>query len=398
MKQNDWFLNLRDKISAYAYDKWVEKKKSEGLVYGPERTETTHPHLIPWEELPEDQRWSDHIAAEAAIEYLQSEGLLIGQPDFTEQYRQKAKMETVAIRENQFDVSQFAHYVDEAKYQAAVLAGNAPDILSGRDFNFLINCIVNAYRQYRSVIVFLGGHVIKCGLAPIFNEMLEAEVITHVAMNGAASIHDIEFAMMGHSSEWVKDLLPKGQWGMWQETGEVIHNAIAMAYREQKGMGEILAEATWEMTGDFHKYSILHSCYDNSIPTTIHVAIGCDVIHQHPQACFEHIGATSGRDFYRLMESVIGLNDGGVFINFGSAAMGPEVFSKALNLARNTGHKVENFTTANFDIVELPERLSRTKKNVVTRPHIGSEGKGFNFVGPHEILISLLWHGVMGRI
>lgn len=398
---SDWKTEYREKIAGHAHDKWVELKKSEGLEYGEQRTDTTHPHLISWDELPDDQRWSDYMAADAAIEKLDELGLLI-KPDFTQALRDKAVMYSVLERENQFDVTQFAQMNWDSTSSVSELIKSCPDILAGKDFNALINAVVGAYKQSKPVILFIGGHVIKCGLGPILIDMMKRNVVTHIAMNGAAAIHDIEFAMYGHSSEWVKDLLPEGKWGMWEETGKVMHYAIAEVYREGLGMSDGLSVAAWTYP-DHVKYSLLTAIWDQTdicdlVPLSIHVAIGCDVIHQHPQACFEHIGATSGRDFYKLVKAVSGLNDGGVFINIGSSAMGPEVFSKALNLARNTGHEVKNFTTANFDIIELPERLSRAKKNVIDRPHIGSDGKGYNFVGSHEIMLPLLWHGVMGRL
>ncbi len=407
---SDWKTEYREKIAGHAHDKWVELKKSEGLEYGEQRTDATHPHLISWDELPDDQRWSDYMAADAAIEKLDELGLLI-KPDFTQELRDKAVMYSVTERENQFDVSQFAQMAWSSTENISDLINACPDILAGKDFNALIDAIVGAYKASKPVILFIGGHVIKCGLGPILIDMMKRNIVTHIAMNGAAAIHDIEFAMYGHSSEWVKDLLPEGKWGMWEETGKVMHEGIAGAYNskdgfggyEGSGMSDGLSAAVWRLNNHSEKYSLLHYAWIQHesfelVALSVHVAIGCDVIHQHPQACFEHIGATSGRDFYKLVKAIIGLNDGGAFINFGSAAMGPEVFSKALNLARNTGHEVKDFTTANFDITELPERLSRAKKNVIDRPHIGSDGKGHNFVGSHEIMLPLLWHGVIGRL
>ena len=316
--------------------------------------------------------------------------------DFTQSIRDNAKMYSVSERESQFHAESFVmlppDYVAIAKQISAFIT-TFPCIQAGNDFNKLVDAIVIAHQEGKPVIIFIGGHVIKLGLAPIFIEMMKRDVISHVAMNGAAAIHDIEIAMMGHTSEWVKDLLPDGKWGMWKETGEVIHDAIAKAYQVDEGLGYGLANEIVHYWHNYSSYSILA----NHMPT-VHVSIGCDVIHQHPQVNFKHIGATSGRDFHKLVEAVKGLNDGGVFINFGSSAMGPEVFSKALNLARNTGNEVKNFTTANFDIIELPDRLSRAKKNVISRPHIGSEGKGYNFVGSHEIMIPLLWYSVLGRL
>ena len=332
--------------------------------------------------------------------------------DSISRIRDRIKMYSVEERDNQFDVDQFVTVPKLDSRAINSLIESLPGILAGKDFRELVHSISYAYRQSRSVIVFIGGHVIKCGLAPLFIEMMKRKVITHTAMNGAAAIHDVEIAMMGHTSEWVKDLLPEGKWGMWKETGKVIHEAIAGAYQsillddiQHSGMGYGLSCAAWRLNSEYDKYSILAQMWyqsepmSESVPLTVHVSIGCDVIHQHPQANFEHIGATSGRDFYKLVEAISGLNDGGVFINFGSSAVGPEVFSKALNLARNTGNTVKNFTTANFDVVELPERLSRSKKNVITRPHIGSEyGKGYAITGHHEIMIPLLFQAVMADI
>lgn len=410
---NEWYMMLREAIAEKAHNRWVELQQEKGVVYGPERTEATHPHMLPYDQLPGDQRKSDYIAAESAIDTLLEIGLLNGAPDFTQKYRNSATMYSAEERESQFDVEQFGkarYFVKDMDSQQVTrdisyLVHSFPEMLAGKDFNNIVDSIVKAYRKHKPVIAFIGGHVIKCGLAPMLSEMLDLEVITHVAMNGAAAIHDIEFAMYGHSSEWVRDLLPRGKWGMWAETGEMFHGAVAEAARNRIGLGAGLCRKAHRL----HKahaigqpcyadYSLLAQHKSLEIPVTVHVAIGCDVVHQHPYANFGQIGETSGRDFYKLMESIRDLNDGGVFLNFGSEVMGPEVFSKALNLARNTGHTVENFVTANFDVMELPEWLSRAKKNVVIRPHIGSEGKGYNFVGSHEIMIPLLFHAVAGRL
>ena len=239
----------------------------------------------------------------------------------------------------------------------------------------------------------MGGHVIKCGLSPFLIDLAKRGVITGFAFNGASSIHDFEIALIGETSEDVSAYIQTGQFGMWEETGRLMNEAIQHAADTDIGMGEALGKQLVEMNAPYNAYSLLAAGVQHDVPITVHVAIGTDIIHQHPSANGAAIGAASFTDFRLLTTLVTDLEGGGVVLNLGSAVILPEVFLKALTIARNLGHTVSHFTTANFDM----NQQYRPVENVVKRPtEMG--GKGYTFTGHHELMIPLLVQAVRSRL
>jgi hypothetical protein len=266
-----------------------------------------------------------------------------------------------------------------------------PDILAARDLRVAIGAIADAARGGRAVVALLGGHVIKTGMGPLLVHLLRRGVLTHVAMNGAAAIHDFELAAFGGTSEDVAAGLADGTFGMAEETGREMNGAIARGHAEGQGLGEALGRALAaraELPGREH--SVLLAALERGSPATVHTAIGADIIHQHPAADGAATGATTHRDFRRLAAAVAGLDGGGVVLNLGSAVIMPEVFLKALTVARNLGAgKPAGFTAVDCDMI----RHYRPRLNVVERP-TRAGGTGILLTGHHEILIPLLVWGV----
>ncbi|MGE5221909.1 MAG: hypothetical protein ACM3PY_05705 [Omnitrophica WOR_2 bacterium] len=269
--------------------------------------------------------------------------------------------------------------------------------------------VAAARKASRPVIWMMGAHVIKSGLSKIVIEMMRTGVITHIAGNGATSIHDFELALIGATSEDVAATIESGDFGMAEETGAWMNRAICEGAREGAGYGQAIGQFIEANSKLFpHKeVNVLYNAYRLGIPATIHVTIGTDIIHQHPSADFGAIGATSGTDFRRFVASVSDL-EGGVFLNFGSAVTGPEVFLKALTMARNLGNPVAPITTANFDLRPLenyrqpisaqePDYYYRPRKNIVNRP-TAAGGMGYHITGDHTVTIPNLYHAVKARM
>jgi hypothetical protein len=296
----------------------------------------------------------------------------------------------VAHRPNKVETKLLATPPGPTRSFAAFLA-SLPDVLAAQDLRAVIQAIVSAKRTNRGVILLLGGHGIKVGLGPLVNVLLADGIVTHVALNGAAAIHDFELAAYGGTSEDVESGLDDGSFGMAEETGSEMNLAIAEAAREGCGMGQGLAIALArraEVPG--RKASILMATLEHEIPVTVHAAIGAEIIHQHPSTDGSALGATSHRDFRRLAGSIPDLDQGGVVLNWGSAVLMPEVFLKALTVARNiSAGRPTHFIAADFDM----QRHYRPRVNVVQRPTRGG-GTGYMLTGHHEILIPLLVWGV----
>jgi hypothetical protein len=266
-----------------------------------------------------------------------------------------------------------------------------PHILAGDSFRALVEAIAGARTKRRALIWGLGGHVIKCGLAPVLVDLMRRGYVTAFALNGAAAIHDFEIALAGHTSEDVEAVLPDGRFGSAEETGREMNQAISRGDRDSLGMGEALGR--WLETAASPQHaasSLLLQSYRNHTPVTVHVAVGTDTPHTHPAADAAAIGSTSHRDFRLLCAYVADLNDGGVYLNCGSAVVLPEVFLKAVAAVRNLGHPLTRFHTANFDFLQH----YRPRVNVVERPHAGapagSGGEGHAITGHHELMIPLL--------
>jgi hypothetical protein len=306
----------------------------------------------------------------------------------------RVKTTAVSDRSNKVNQHVLAAPPQTDRSFAAFLA-SLPDLLAARDLRLVIAAIASARRSGKGVILLLGGHVVKVGLGPLVNSWVEHGVVTHVAMNGAAAIHDYELAAFGGTSEEVESGLQDGSFGMAEETGAEMNSAILGAANEGQGMGEGLAlalSARADVPGA--NASILMATARHEIPLTVHAAIGAEIIHQHPSSDGAALGATSHRDFRRLAASIPDLDQGGVVLNWGSAVVLPEVFLKALTIARNLGGgRPTHFTAADFDM----QRHYRPRLNVVQRP-TKAGGAGFLLTGHHEILIPLLVWGVLEEL
>jgi hypothetical protein len=267
------------------------------------------------------------------------------------------------------------------------LIDTLPNILAAGDLRAIVSAIVEARSRGRQIIWAMGGHVIKCGLAPVLADLMRRGFATAFAMNGSASIHDFEIALAGHTSEDVEAVLPDGSFGSAEETGREMNNAIRCGAAEGLGIGESLGRALEGLAdAATAEYSLLVNAYRLATPVTVHVAIGTDTPHTHPTADGASIGAGTLRDFQLLCSLVAGLDDGGVYLNVGSAVVMPEVFLKAVSATRNVGHRVANFTTVNLDFLQH----YRPRMNVVQRPHANAGGRGYSLTGHHEIMVPLL--------
>ena len=267
-----------------------------------------------------------------------------------------------------------------------------PHVLAADGFRAVVEAVAAARARRRAILWGLGGHVIKCGLAPVLIDLMRRGYATAFAMNGSASIHDFEIALASHTSEDVEAALPDGRFGAAEETGRDMNRAIAEGDRDGLGMGEALGKWLAEQAGlSGAGSSLVLQAYQHSTPVTVHVAIGTDTPHMHPAADGAAIGSASHRDFRLFAACVADLNDGGVYLNVGSAVVMPEVFLKAVSAVRNLGHPLAGFTTANFDFLQH----YRPRVNVVERPHSGAgfslpTGSGYAITGHHELMIPLL--------
>ncbi|MEK6320828.1 MAG: hypothetical protein AABN33_04000 [Acidobacteriota bacterium] len=260
-----------------------------------------------------------------------------------------------------------------------------PNILAARELRELAGLIRAAKQKGRPIIVGLGGHVIKTGLAPILIDLMQRGYVTAFAMNGSAMIHDFEIALVGATSEDVDATLGSGSFGMAEETGRIVNEAVIAGENDNIGMGEAAGRQLHLLRPVYAEKSLLHAAYEVGVPVTVHVAIGTDIVHIHPSADGASIGQTTLHDFRLLCSLVRELDGGGVYLNLGSAVVLPEVFLKTVTVVRNLGFKLQDFYTANFDFIQQYRPLT----NVVRRPVAGS-GRGFSFVGHHEIMIPLL--------
>ncbi|MEP6572035.1 MAG: hypothetical protein ABJD11_05040 [Gemmatimonadota bacterium] len=307
-----------------------------------------------------------------------------------------AGVRTVPIsrRANKVDPSLLATPPGQDRSFHAFLS-SLPDILAARDLRRVISGVSDAARTKRGVLLLLGGHVVKTGMGPLLIELIRRGVVTHLALNGAAAIHDFELAAYGGTSEDVESGLADGSFGMAEETGRDMNAAIATAAASGRGLGEGLAFALAARSArPGESVSLLLACLEHDVPVTVHAAIGAEIIHQHPTANGAHLGETSHRDFRRLAGSIPDLNDGGAVLNLGSAVVMPEVFLKALTIARNLGGgKPTDFLAADFDM----QRHYRPRVNVVERPTRGG-GTGIQITGHHELVLPLLVWGILDRL
>ncbi|MFQ5441413.1 MAG: hypothetical protein ACE5EB_01660 [Thermodesulfobacteriota bacterium] len=265
-----------------------------------------------------------------------------------------------------------------------------PNILGARDFRSVVSAVTKAHRQARTVALGMGAHVIKVGLGPVIIDLIDRGIVSAVAMNGASVVHDFEAAYAGCTSEDVDAEILAGSFGMARETGTLLNRAIKKG--ADKGLGSAVGEMIERSRYPYKNKSILAACHRNSIPCTIHVALGTDILHIHPQMDGAATGKASMKDF-KLFTSVVASLEEGVYLNIGSAVILPEVFLKALTLVRNLGHKVKNITTVNMDFLQHYRPIT----NVVRRPTKGG-GKGFSLTGHHEIMVPLLCASIMEKL
>lgn len=259
-----------------------------------------------------------------------------------------------------------------------------PQQFMGVDFPELIDRLTTSHIAKHPIYIGMGAHVIKVGMNPILIDLMKRGLVQGIALNGAGIIHDSEIAMVGRTSEDVGSVLDDGAFGAAKETGEVVNTAIINGAEQGIGLGQAMGKYLVEQDFPHNDVSLLAMAYKLDVPVTVHVAVGTDIVHIHPSANGAAIGATSHTDF-KLFCSLISKLEKGAYLNLGSAVLLPEVFLKAITVVRNLGHKVGNFTTANFDFI----RHYRTMTNVVNRP-TATGGKGFNFIGHHELMIPLL--------
>ncbi len=306
----------------------------------------------------------------------------------------KVRTVPIARRDNKVSARDLAQPPGDQRSFRAFLDA-LPNILEARSFNAVVDAMVQATRNQRSVVCMLGGHVVKTGLAPILIDLMRRRVITHLASNGSAVIHDFEMACFGGTSEDVEAGLTDGTFGMSEETGRAMNDAIVAGARNGWGLGESLARALEQRTDvENGEQSLLLQSRKLGVGFTVHAAIGAEIIHQHPAADGAAIGATSYTDFKRLAGYLPEIENG-VVLNVGSAVIMPEVFLKALTIARNLNQGApREFVTADFDMV----RHYRPRVNVVERPTRTGGGRGYQITGHHEIMIPLLAWAVVERL
>lgn len=267
----------------------------------------------------------------------------------------------------------------------AAFLESLPSLLKANEFKAVARAIVSARRRRKPVICMMGGHVIKTGCTPILADLAENGYISHFASNGSAAVHDVELARCGHTSEDVAAHLADGSFGMAADTADVLNHAARRAVQTGEGFGEAVGASLIKENPPYLQRALLARAYRLKIPYSLHVALGTDIVHQHPSASGAAIGEASLRDFRIFAHTVSQLGSGGVVLNLGSAVIMPEVFLKALAVTRNLGHGVFDFCTANFDMIQH----YRPRVNVVERPVLGG-GQGYALTGHHEIMIPLL--------
>ncbi len=294
-------------------------------------------------------------------------------------------IKTYPIRErkNKVRISDFAKPVlPDRSFQNYL--DHLPEFLAVKNMKSVAAAIAQAHRKGSPVILAMGGHVIKVGLSALVIDLMRRKIITAVAMNGSGAIHDYELSLIGETSEDVAEEIKTGRFGMAEETGRALNEAARQGMLNQTGYGEAAGKLILEEKNPHAEFSILAAGYQNNIPVTVHVALGTDIIHMHPAANGKALGEATFQDYRKLTEIICGL-DGGVWVNLGSAVILPEIFVKAVSVARNLGYPLNQITTVNMDMVQH----YRPMENVVNRPTLGT-GSGFALTGHHELMFPLL--------
>ena len=307
---------------------------------------------------------------------------------------EKVRTYPLGKRKSKVNVRDFARPLSQGASVRAFLE-SLPRILAGEDLRTLVDAIIRARRKKRPILWGLGGHVIKVGLAPVLIDLLRRGYVTGIAMNGAALVHDFEIALVGNTSEEVEAVLGRGEFGMAEETGLYLNEIAVGAARSGIGLGEAAGKllANPRLRAKYPDKSVLIAAYRARVAVTVHLAIGTDTPHMHRSADGAALGAATHHDFRLFCALVKQMHPGGVYLNWGSAVVLPEVFLKAVSVARNLGTPLRNITTANFDFIQH----YRPMRNVVERPVAGGAGRGFSFTGHHEILLPLLAAAILER-
>ncbi len=298
----------------------------------------------------------------------------------------KKGLKTIPIedRKSLVDVKVFSSpYVPGSDFNSFI--DSLPNFLAAKDLKEFLDILKSARKKDKPIILGAGTHIIKVGLSPVIIDLMERGWISAVAVNGAFMIHDFEIALVGKTSEDVVENLHKGSFGNAEETGLFLNIALKEGCEKELGGGEAVGYYMLDSNFPFNKYSILYNAYKLNIPVTIHPAIGTDFIHYHPNFDGAAAGKLAERDFLLFSSVVSQISEGGIFINIGSAVILPEVFLKALAFCTAQGIRLHDFYTAVFDF----HRHYRPYENVVKRPVLNG-GKGFYFIGHHEIMIPLL--------
>jgi hypothetical protein len=303
----------------------------------------------------------------------------------------KLSITSVEARATKVSVAEFARPLDPAAARAVL--ESLPDQLAARALREVVARTAAAHRERRPVVAMCGGHVIKVGVSPCLVTLIERGIVTHLAMNGAAAIHDVEIARVGRTSEDVEANLHEGRFGMVDETGDFMNAAMADGARRGEGLGECWGRAVEEERAPHRDACLLAAAWRARVPATVHVAIGTDTIHHHPRCDGAALGETTLRDF-RIFAATMAEARGAVVLNFGSAVLMPEVFLKVLSVARNLGSDLSGLTTANFDQIQH----YRPRLNVVERPTRGAGGRGYAITGHHEILLPIFAAAVLGEL
>ena len=293
-----------------------------------------------------------------------------------------SKIKTISIKQRK----------NKVKLSDLVKPENSKVLFNSEEFDELAERMISACRNKKQVILMMGAHVIKVGMSLLIIDLMKKGIVKHVAMNGAGPIHDFELAFFGETSEYVEQTIEDGTFGMIEETGRILNEAIKEGAEKDYGMGYAIGKKINDLNLPNKGCSILYNAYKLNIPVTVHVAIGTDIIHQHPSCDGAAVGKTTYQDFKVFAESVSKLEDGAI-LNVGCAVILPEVFLKALTIARNLGFKVENITAANFDMTNH----YRPRENVVQRP-TSLGGKGFIIIEKHEKTIPTLHRKIIGNI
>jgi len=303
---------------------------------------------------------------------------------------QKIRTYPISQRKNKVSIQEFTN---PGKWEASKkLEDLFPNILKGNEIRGVVQAMARARDKKKPIVWAIGAHVIKCGLSLILIDLMRKGWISAVAMNGAGAIHDYEIAMIGKTSEDVAEEIQEGRFGMVEETGAGMCRAVEILQREDRGLGEIWGRDILEQNYPHKGYSIMAEAVQREVPVTIHPAIGTDIIHIHPAFNGALLGKGAQVDFQILTGSIADLGDGGCYLNIGSAVVLPEVFLKAVSVARNLGYPVKNFTSVNMDMIQH----YRPRENVVGRPTL-NKGRGYSLTGHHEIMIPLLYHLLVTR-